>query len=158
MKKIIIAACCFLFAIGGTSAYLHSQQTNTNTFMPAVLSCQIEEVFENNTKTSIRVKNTSNIRAYVRLKLLSYRTDDQGDQIGGTAAIAPPAISEAWTLKSDGYYYCTSTVEAGSFSPNLLAPGTSITLQTYTDADGGSQTIVILAQAIQEGTDIWPAS
>ena len=54
------------------------------------------ESFDGTTKTNVDVVNDSNITAYIRVKLVTYRVNDAGQHIGGTAAIpsfTPGAVS-----------------------------------------------------------------
>ena len=38
-------------------------------------------------KSDVNVKNTGDIDAFIRVKLVTYRTNDAGQHIGGTAAL-----------------------------------------------------------------------
>lgn len=134
-------------AIGGTVAYLVTQTSEiTNTFTPASVPNTPVEKFENNVKSSITVRNEGNIAAYVRVKLVTYRVDDNGSQIGGAATIPDFTLGDDW-FEKDGCYYYSKPVQPGTASGNLL--GTSITLQQYDDADGGKQVIEVLTESIQ---------
>lgn len=135
-------------AIGGTVAYLVTNTSAiTNTFTPASVPNTPVEEFDGTTKTSIQVENEGNIAAYVRVKLVTYRVDDNGSQIGGAATIPTFTPANGWFEKG-GYYYYTTAVEPGSTSLNLLPTG-GIKLQQYTDADGGKQVIEVLTESIQ---------
>lgn len=134
-------------AIGGSMAFL-TTQTNAvvNTFTPAQVSPKVEEDFNGTVKSSITVQNTGDIDAYIRVKLVTYRVNNDGDHIGGTAEIPNFTPGAGW-VERDGYYYYTRPVAPNDSTGNLL--GTSITLQEYTDADGGKQAIDVMAEAIQ---------
>lgn len=135
-------------AIGGTVAYLVTNTSAiTNTFTPASVPNTPVEKFDSTTKTSIQVENEGNIAAYVRVKLVTYRVDDNGSRIGGAATIPTFTPANGWFEKG-GYYYYPTAVEPESTSPNLLPTG-GIKLQQYTDADGGKQVIEVLTESIQ---------
>lgn len=135
-------------AIGGTVAYLVTNTSAiTNTFTPASVPNTPVEEFDSTTKTSIQVENEGNIAAYVRVKLVTYRVDDNGSRIGGAATIPTFTPANGWFEKG-GYYYYPTAVEPESTSPNLLPTG-GIKLQQYTDADGGKQVIEVLTESIQ---------
>lgn len=135
--------------VGSTFAYMHDESgKKTNTFQFVEVSCEIEEVFDGQQKTSIKVQNTGDTDAFIRVKLVSYRVNEAGDRIGGTATVPAFTLAAGWFQK-DGYYYYNTAVEAGAFTPEML--GSPITLVEYDDADGGKQVIEVMAEAIQAG-------
>ncbi|HIT33475.1 MAG TPA: hypothetical protein IAC31_02450 [Candidatus Faecousia intestinigallinarum] len=139
-------------AVGSTLAYFtDTTPARENVFTPAEVSCQVEETFDGTTKSNVNVTNTSNIDAYIRVKLISYRVNEEGVRIGGTATIPGFEPGDGWTLH-DGYYYYTEAVAPGG-KPAADLIG-SITLQEpYIDADGGKQVIEVMAEAIQAAPD-----
>ena len=62
------------------------------------------------------------------------------------ATIPSFTLGKDW-VKHGEYYYYTKPVAPNDSTGDLL--GTSITLQEYTDADGGKQAIDVMAEAIQ---------
>ena len=137
-------------AVGGTLAWLSTKTTSvTNTFTPAEVNCKVEEDFDENigVKTNVNVKNTGNIDVYIRVKLVTYRTNDDGQHIGGTAKLPEFTRGKNWVEK-DGYYYYTLPVAPGQQPDTNLAK--KMTLKTsYGDADGGKQALDVMAEAIQ---------
>lgn len=134
--------------IGGTVAWLTSKTSDiTNTFTPSHVTCEVQEGFDGNVKTNVTVKNTSDIAAYIRVKLVTYRTNDKGDHIGGTAELPTFTLGKNW-VEHDGYYYYTLPVAAGETPAFKLTDSMTLT-KTYTDADGGHQSIDVMAEAIQ---------
>ena len=135
--------------VGGTVAWLTSKTNDiTNTFTPSKVTCRVDENFDPTTgvKSNVKVTNTGDTTAFIRVKLVTYRTNDAGDHIGGTAD--PPAIEfdGNWFLYN-GYYYYKKPVNVGDQTTNLID---SITLtENYNDADGGHQAIDVMAEAIQ---------
>lgn len=135
--------------VGSTFAYMHDESDKkTNTFQFVEVSCEVEEVFDGQQKTSIKVQNTGDTDAFIRVKLVSYRVNEAGDRIGGTATVPAFTLATGWFQK-DGYYYYNTAVEAGAFTSEML--GSPITLVEYDDADGGKQVIEVMAEAIQAG-------
>lgn len=134
--------------IGGTVAWLTSKTNDiTNTFTPSHVTCEVQENFNGTVKTNVTVKNTSDISAYIRVKLVTYRTNDDGQHIGGTAELPAFTLGTDWVEFGD-YYYYTLPVEAGATPSSNLTD--SMTLkESYTDADGGHQSIDVMAEAIQ---------
>lgn len=133
--------------VGGTLAYLTIQTSPVvNQFTPSHVSCSVEEDFDGTTKRNVNVTNTSDIPAYIRVKLVTYRVNADGQHIGGTAEIPTFNRGTGW-VEHGGYYYYTQPVDPGA-SP-LTNLTNSITLTSYNDADGGKQVIEVMAEAIQ---------
>lgn len=141
-----------LLAAGGTLAWLSTQTDEVkNTFTPGEITTTITENFDGEVKKEINVKNEGNISAYIRVKLVSYRVNNNGDHIGGTTTIPDFNLGSGW-VKFGDYYYYTQPVAAGATAPNMLGDG-GITLEEYTDSDGGKQVIEVMAEAIQSVPD-----
>lgn len=140
--------------VGGTVAYLVASTPEVeNTFTPSQVSCKVTEDFNGITKSNVNVTNKSNIDAYLRVKLVSYRVNDDNQHIGGTAAI-PPFVPGAGWVEYGGYYYYTSPVDPGDRPATNLIDSDGITLEDkYEDADGGKQAIDVMAEAIQSVPD-----
>lgn len=136
--------------VAGTLAYLSmSTSPVENTFMPSKVSCKVTEDFDGTVKSNVNVINTSDIAAYIRVRLVTYRVNDAGQHIGGTATIPDFTPGTGWVKGSDGCYYYTEPVAAGG-KPATDLTSTSITLEgSYSDADGGKQVIEVMAEAIQ---------
>lgn len=149
LTAMVIATVMLLaLAIGGTVAWLtDTSPAVVNTFTPSQVKCEVTETFQNNVKSNVNVKNTSDIHAFVRVKLVTYRVNEAGDHIGGTAAIPQFTLGADW-VEHDGYYYYTKPV-APNASPDAPLTASGITLQQYNDVDGGKQVIEVMAEAIQ---------
>lgn len=93
------------------------------------------------------MKNTGDTTAYIRVKLITYRTNDQGQHIGGAASIPTFSLGENW-VEYGGYYYYTLPVAPGAYPETNLADSLQLTT-SYTDADGGRQAMDVMAEAIQ---------
>ena len=134
--------------VGGTLAYLF---TNTepveNIFTPSYVSCSVTEEFNGTIKSNVNVTNTGNIDAYIRVKLVTYRVNDEGQHIGGTASLPTFTLGANWVLY-DGYYYYTLPV-APRESPKTNLTDSMKLVGSYDDADGGKQVIEVMAEAIQ---------
>lgn len=134
--------------VGGTVAYLVANTTPVvNTFTPSQVSCSVTESFDGASKSNVNVTNNSNINAYIRVKLVTYRVNDANQHIGGTATIPYFTPGNGWVEYNDYYYYTSPVVPGGSPATNLI---NSIALTgSYDDADGGKQAIDVMAEAIQ---------
>lgn len=152
VKVILSFLLIFTVTVGGTLAYL-STQTNdvVNTFTPSHVSCEVEEDFSDGiTKKNVNVTNTSDIEAYIRVKLVTYRVNEDGTKhIGGTSNIPSFVPGENWLEYNDGFYYYTLPVAPNETPAVPLIGESGITLQKYIDVDGGKQVIEVMAEAIQ---------
>ena len=146
---LILAAVTLLaLVIGGTVALL---KTNTgsvvNEFNFTNVTTTVEEKFNGYEKTAVNVTNTGTTNAYIRVKLVTYRTNDKGEHIGGTATLPQFDLGTNW-VEYEGYYYYTQPVAPGQSPAANLADKITLTA-TYNDADGGHQSIDVMAEAIQ---------
>lgn len=136
--------------VGGTVAWLSTKSAPiTNTFLPSKVACQVQEEFNSTTgvKTNVNVENTGDIDAYIRVKLVSYRTNDAGQHIGGTAELPAFDLGKGW-VEHGGYYYYTKPVKPNQKPEAALTK--EMKLKVNCDgADGGHQAIDVMAEAIQ---------
>ena len=83
---ITVAAIIALISISAVIAYMFRQSSEfTNVFVPADVECEVVETFEANKKTSVKVKNTGNIDAYIRLRVVAYWQDSKGNAVARTS-------------------------------------------------------------------------
>ena len=154
-KVAVFALACVVLSVatlGGTIAYI---LTNTpslaNTFTPAQMGCEIREEFTDGTeKKNVRVKNTSETSAYIRVKLLPYWYDKENDTIVAKSAWSPSFTpGEGWVLGKDGFYYYTLPVDSGASTTALIS---SLTLKKD-DVTLSRQVLEIVASCIQAEPD-----
>ena len=122
-------------AVGGSLAWLVSNDDVTNTMEPGKVPIEIVEQIEGTTKTSITIKNTGNIDAYIRVAVVANAVDENGNVTVGTAPTLN--LGENWQPLSDGYYYYKGIV-----APK--ASTTSLGSINFTNAE-----VNILAESIQ---------
>ena len=150
LTTMVIATVLLLaLAIGGTLAWLSTKDAPIqNKFLPTKVTCEVTEKFNGTTgeKTDVNVKNTGTIDAFIRVKLVTYRTNDQGQHIGGTASLPNFTLGKGWVKYGDYYYYTLPVAPKEKPEADLIS---SITLESYTDVDGGHQAIDVMAEAIQ---------
>ena len=126
--------------IGGTlAALIDDTEPVVNEFTPSKVGSSVDEEFDGEVKKNVNVTNTGDIAAYVRVRLVTYRVNDQGQRIGGTPG-------NGWVKNGDYYYYTSPVAPGAKPDANLID---QITLQRYNDADGGKQVIEVMAEAIQ---------
>lgn len=149
VTAIVMATVLLLaLAIGGTVAWLSTKSAPiTNTFNPSQVTCKVTENFDGTVKTNVNVENTGNIDAFIRVKLVTYRTNNAGEHIGGTATLPDFALGAGWVKHGD-YYYYTKPVEPNR-TPEANLTNKMTLKGNYDDADGGRQAIDVMAEAIQ---------
>lgn len=131
----LILACTL--AVGGTVAWLvDSTPAITNTMIPGNVPISIQETVENNSKSSVKIRNDGNIDAYIRVAVVANCVDESGNIIAGT--VPTISVTEAWQ-QIGGYYYYKGTVAPKATTPELLEA--SISLDGYE--------VNILAESIQ---------
>lgn len=136
--------------IGGTVAWLTSKTNDiTNTFTPSKVTCRVDESFNETTgvKSDVNVTNTGDTDAFIRVKLVTYRTNAEGQHIGGVAEVPAFNPGGGWVKYGD-YYYYTKPVAPGGKPEKALIESIQLT-SGYTDADGGNQAMDVMAEAIQ---------
>ena len=160
---LVVSVLVLLLAVaGGTLAWLTANTGPVvNTFDPAQVSCKVTEHFDGTTKSNVNVENTSDIPAYIRVKLVTYRVNDAGQHIGGTASLPTFTLGANW-VSYDGYYYYTLPVAPGERPKTNLTDSMTL-VGSYPDTDGGKQVIEVMAEAIQSVptttvTSVWPVT
>ena len=154
---LVVSVLVLLLAVaGGTLAWLTAQTDGViNTFTPAQVSCEVTEDFNGTIKSNVNVTNTSDIPAYIRVKLVTSRVNAQNQHIGGTATIPTFTPGEGWVKYGEYYYYTLPVAPKGpgaldNLPKTPLIGGTGIKLvNSYNDADGGKQVVEVMAEAIQ---------
>ena len=153
-KKQIIIIICAVIAIcatvGGTIAYLFAKTNEiTNSFTPVFVSCEVQERFDGVTKTDVRIKNTGDIKAYIRATFVAMWVSEEG-HVYSSAPVEGQDYSltlgsAKWSKGSDGFYYYASAVHAGESTDILVA---SIS-QMVEGPEGYSLMVHVAATAIQ---------
>ena len=132
-------------SVGGTVAFLMDKTAQTtNTFLPEQVTCKIDETFDGTTKSNITVTNTSKIPVYIRVALIPFWKDADGN-VAGAESWTPDFTPQGdWYKGSDGYYYYPTAVQPDGTTPSLTS---GIVMPTA--ADGKTAALTIAAEAIQ---------
>lgn len=128
-------------AVGGSLAWLVSNDNVTNSMVPGEVPITIHENFDGTTKSDVYVTNDGNIQAFIRVAIIANAVDEQGNvtTLGNKPSFT---VSSDWT-EIDGYYYYNGIVEPKGTPGNKTAP-----LFT-TDVSFANGEINILAESIQ---------
>lgn len=128
-------------AVGGSLAWLVSNDDVTNSMVPGEVPIQINETVSNNFKSDVTVTNNGNIQAFIRVAIIANAVDEQGNvtTLGNKPSFT---VSSDWT-EIDGYYYYNGIVEPKGTTGNTTAP-------LFTDkVSFANGEINILAESIQ---------
>ena len=146
---IAALALCAAAAVGVTLSFMFKKVEKTNTFVPAKVTCEVEESLFSGVKRNVCVENTGNAAAYLRIRLVSYYVY-ANDSIAGSVSSQYPMLTlrNGWIAGTDHTYYCPTPVEPGAKTGILCDP---ITLGTVELADGTPvyQVLEVFAEAIQ---------
>ena len=156
LTALIALILIICLAVGGTVAFIVTQtQAVKNTFTPADVKVDIQEDFDGRVKKNVNVKNTGDTDAYIRVKLVTYMADSEGNPIAKNASIPPFDPGSDWFYcESDDTYYYGKPVAPGDKTSDLIGSD-GITLK-----DG--QVVEVLAEGIQSVPvnaveEAWPA-
>lgn len=136
VKPFLIAFCvCILAcaAVSGSLAWLISTpEPVVNTFTPGAVTIQVDETFNGTTKQNVRIKNTGDVPAYIRVALVPAWVDDEGNIAAKPASLelnddcnitwgkVGNGYEDDWFIGSDGFYYCKTVIEPDGSTPILI--------------------------------------
>lgn len=157
-KRIALISClafCIVLVVGVGSvfAYMyHKTEVVTNDFDVAVVACAVEESFNETSgmKSSIKVENTGNIDAYLRVALVSYWVDDKGKIVGIPSEMPAVDYDKSKWIKASGehIYYFKEDVSPKDSTTELLTSPMVLTSKEY-DGKLVYQVVEVFAEAIQ---------
>lgn len=153
-KKLSILTLCllmtFLISVGGTVAYLATKgHIVKNTFTPVSVECEIREEFDSKIKKNVKVQNTGDVDAYIRVKVV-VNWKNGSDLIPAkpsdyTIDYTDDELNSNW-IKKNGFYYYKLPVAVGGYTDVLIS---SAKQQVKAPAEGYQLHIEIMTQAIQ---------
>jgi len=149
---LLCLAVVLVIGVGGVVAFLVTNTgTIDNMFYPAEVKCQVEEKNIGDTKSEVKIKNTGNITAYIRAKVVITWQDIEGNIFSAIPGENVDYEIEydkdgKWILGSDGYYYHKKPIEAGASTEALID---SCTTKVACEQDGYYLNVEIMASAIQ---------
>lgn len=147
---LIATAILLLSTIGATLAYLAFKTPEiVNEFQPVAVSCKVEEEFSNGVKSQVKVRNTGDVTAYVRVAIVANWVNDVNGAVLSNSPIEAQDYTitfevDGWNKGIDGYYYYENPVKSGDVTQTLISNATAIN-----QPDGYSLSLQVLASAIQ---------
>lgn len=137
-----------ILACGSVFAYMFMRtDTKGAQFIPAEVTCEVYDMTSGDQINEVTVKNTGNIPAYLRVRLVTYW--DNGD--GKVAPQSSPTLAVTcdetkWVRGSDNTFYYRTAVAPEDVTTDLFAEGAFIQMAS----DGGyRQRVDIFGEAIQ---------
>ena len=146
-KRIVAVAAVLLLlvlvvSLGASGAFASLKDTTspvTVDFVPVKVNCVVNGDYS--------VKNSGDIAALIRVKLIFNWVDAEGNIVADESALPAPTVNEDWQ-QLDGYLYYRSVVAAGEVTvPVITAPDGA------NAPEGLHLQTVILAEAIQAEPD-----
>ena len=122
-KLVLLSAIVLIVAMTGSAvAYMFRQASAVeNTFIPAIVDCEVGETFDGTVKTDIWTTNTGTVDAYIRLRLVTYWADKNGVAVAMEAAMPEFTITGQWLKDaSENTYYYKEPVKPKAKTTNLL--------------------------------------
>ena len=172
IKPFLIAFCvCILAcaAVSGSLTWLISTpEPVVNTFTPGAVTIQVDETFNGTTKSDVRIKNTGNVPAYIRVALVPAWVDDEGNIAAKPASLElnddcniawgkdGSGYEADWFIGSDGFYYCKTVIEPGASTP-ILIKSCTVKGEEH-EYDFELQVIASAVQSLPTSTvgEVWP--
>ena len=150
----ILVVLLLTFAVSGTIAYITTKTDSVeNVFTPATVDTEIDEDFENNVKSSIKIVNNSNIPVFVRVAIVGNWVDANGKIVKPWEGTVDYNES-AWTYY-DGYYYYNTAIAAKDDSSTADETTNLLEYPITTESNDGLHLVItVIHQSIQsEPTD-----
>lgn len=147
---LVLLAFLLVVGIGSTIAYIALKTPKiTNEFVPAKVTCLVEEEFTNGVKSNVCVRNTGNVSAYMRAAIVVNWVNDNDGTVLSNVPVEGTDYSltlnnQGWEKGKDGYYYYVNPVEVGLTTSVLITEA-----EELKSPDGYSLSIHVLASAIQ---------
>lgn len=161
IKHLLIAATalCIVAVVGLTLAFMFKKAEKTNQFIPAEVSCAVREKTDGSEvtgiaavgseKSDIRVENTGNVKEFIRLRLVSYYVDANGNIVGTVSSQYPTlSLKNGWIAGANHTYYYPFPTDPGGMTEILCEPFTL----GQTQLENGTmvyQVMEVIAEAVQ---------
>ena len=147
LRPVLILLLILVIGVTGTVfAYMFKRtEIKENSLVPAKVSCAVQEEFNSEQKSSIKIENTGNIDSYLRVRLVSYWVDGSGNVVAKPSEMPAVSVASGWIHGSDNTYYYHVPIAPDAQTPELLASPVVLT----EDSDGNRQVLDVFAEAIQ---------
>lgn len=161
-KLLILLLITAVLSAGLTLAFMfRTTGPVNNQFEPAVVMCKVVDTYDGTDKTSIEVENDSNILCYVRLRLVTYWVDKNGNTVGMPSSPLKVSVNDTYWMKGeDDTFYYRTPLEAKGKAYNLLKDKLVLEERTF-NGEPVYQVVNAFAEAIQANPpqavkEAWP--
>ncbi|MBP1041559.1 hypothetical protein I6N95_11130 [Vagococcus sp. BWB3-3] len=123
LMLIVIFVSGGLLLVNKTQAWLLAKtDERANQFTVGKVTHEIEEKFDKNLKTDVKITNTGNTTAFVRVKIIPQWLDKTGNNSVGLVATDTYDIvfNEVNWFEKDGFWYCRQPVMSGEQTAVLV--------------------------------------
>ncbi len=156
---IVLIALTTAAAVGVTLAFMFKKAEKTNIFVSGQVACTVHEKMDGakvtgnsaagSGKSEIRVENTGNVKAFIRIRLISYYADAVGNIVGMVSSEIPVlTLKNGWIAGENYTFYYLFPIEPGVMTGILCEP--VVLGQTQlTDGTEVYQVLEVFAEAIQ---------
>ena len=127
--------------VGGTIAFLvDSDGPLNNRFAPSRVTTKVEETLSGTTKKDVKIQNTGDTDAWIRVAVVVTWQDEAGN-IYGQAPVAGMDytitydLNNGWEQGNDGFYYWTKPVAANNVTGTLITNCTALQAKTVSTGD-----------------------
>lgn len=144
---IILAVLLVATTVGTASAYMFKKSAPiTNEFDPALVDCSVSMTKNGDTIESIQITNTGSIDAYLRIRIVTYWVNANGEIVYKPSSELNISTRSDWLRGSNNtFYYPSPVAPAGQLF--LLADGFAFELAV--EDDGTKQVIQVFGEAVQ---------
>ena len=146
IPAILLLTLALTLVVGTVYAYMFMRTDQQSAgFSPARVACEVSESFADNTKSSITVKNTGNVDAYLRVRLVTYWVHaDEKTVAAESSPVLNITPADGWLEGGNNTFYYKVPVAPGKSTPSLFSG-----FITLGQKDGLKQVIDVFAEAIQ---------
>lgn len=157
---LVVSVLVLLLGIVGASLAYLTMKTEPvkNEFAYGKVSCEVLEDFDGAVKSNVRIKNTGNIPAYIRARVVVTWKNENGEIYG-----TKPVLNEDYSLainSNDNSKWFNMTTDSGGlyfYFPDPVDPGAETTwmlhncekMENANVPEGYDLSVEILADAIQ---------
>lgn len=115
-------AALLIVILGSSTLAMLTKKTSAvkNTFTEGTVGCEISETFDGTKKSDVTVTNKGNVPVYVRVKLVAYWQDNNGNILAKNSWTPEFTLGKNWAEGTDGFYYYTQPVKGEDSTTSLI--------------------------------------
>ena len=162
LALMVSLALLLCLVVGGTAAFLTTQSDSvTNSFVAGEVTTYVNEAISGTAKTSVKIKNTGNTDAWIRVAVVVNWKNDKGE-VYGLSPIAGTDYTFAneadWKLGSDKFYYYSKAVAPGKETGELLDGNITVKADSANNVKANAAGYYLNVEILASGLQSKPAS